>query len=80
MQLAAFAVSEKLPAAHAVHVRSAMDVPLLETYVPAVHVVWGLQLAAFAVSENVPAAHTVHLRSSLDVPILETYVPAVHVV
>ena len=84
-----------VPAVHAVHTRSFVLVPAVDTYVPATQFVIAVhddapaaekvfapqdvQLPAFVPPEYVPAEHVVHTRSFVVVPAVDTYVPAAHV-
>ena len=51
VQLVAFVVLDALPAEHAVHARSLVEVPAVETYVPAAQLVHGAHDVAFVVVE-----------------------------
>ena len=76
-QLAAFAVVEKVPLAHAPQVRSAVALPLPVTWLPAAHGVQFVQLMAFVVVEKLPLGQASHVRSVVAVEAVLIRCPAV---
>ena len=79
-QLPAFAVFEYVPAPHAVHARSPVALPALETKVPPWHVVHTVHADAFPAAENAPFAHGAQLRFVAALGALLTYSPTVQLV
>jgi len=73
---AAFTVSEKLPAAHALHVWSAIAEPEVTRYSPATQSFQEAHAMALLVSLKLPAAHALHVRSAVAEPAVATYSPA----
>jgi len=71
---------EKLPAAHAVHVRSVVVVPRLLENEPGRHVVMFVQAETLSAVLNVAAAQTEHERSEVVVPATLTNWPAMQLV
>jgi hypothetical protein len=69
------APDEYEPAAHALHVRSAVDEPAEATKLPAAQLVHAAHVAAFVVVEYVPAAHAVHVRSDVELGAVATRSP-----
>jgi hypothetical protein len=80
VQLAAFCVVENVPEAQLVHTRSAVLLPAVSTYLPALQFCQVWQLAAFWVVLNLPAAHGLQVRSVVAFPADWTNWPAAHVV
>jgi hypothetical protein len=69
-------VVENCPVAQAAQARSAVAVPAVETYWPALQVVQAAQLAALVVVENCPVAQAAQVRSAVALPGDEAYWPA----
>ena len=91
---AAFALPEKLPAAHGVQTRSDVAVPSVPTRVPAAHEAWSTQNVLPVSSWNCPSLHAVHAsalerleklpprqlmqRSGAELVVLASYMPGLH--
>ena len=70
----------KSPVEQLVHTRSALAVPAVATYWPALHTVHALHVLALFAVLNVPSAHLTQLRSTVVVPSFATALPAMQVV
>ncbi len=71
---------ENVPGAHAVHVRSLVELPSAETCWPGTQSVHGVQVLALTVVLAEPLAHAVHARSVVGLPSANTREPGRHAV
>ena len=68
----AFCVVLNVPALQVVHARSLVEVPAVETYVPATQLLHVAQVSWFAVAVYVPEAQLAQTRSEMLEPLVTT--------
>jgi hypothetical protein len=78
--IVALRVALNVPAAQAVHVRSAAGPPVLLTKVPASQFDQGVHEVALGVALKVPLGHSAQTRLMVDVPAVPTDIPGPHAV